>query len=154
VPDAPVTGPVGAAGQLDGRTALIGVLPLGRLGAGQADLLARLAADVQLTPWRSVVVPDLAEDAVDDAAVDLHRTGVVFDETSPWLRVTTCAGRPGCARSLADVRGDATTAVRTRALPAGGARQHWAGCERRCGRPQGGVVDVVATPAGYRIEEG
>jgi precorrin-3B synthase len=67
--------------------------------------------------------------------------------------VTTCAGRPGCAKSLADVRADAATAVATGALPAGGARQHWAGCERRCGRPQGQVVDVVATPTGYRIEE-
>jgi len=153
VPAAPVMGPVGAAGQLDGRTALIGVVPLGRLSADQADLLAGLTADVQLTPWRSVVVPDLAEDAVDDAAVDLFRSGMVFDEESPWLQVTTCAGRPGCAKSLADVRADAVTAVSTRTLPAGGARQHWAGCERRCGRPQGGVVDVVATPTGYRIEE-
>ncbi|CCH86114.1 Precorrin-3B synthase [Modestobacter italicus] len=153
VPEAPVTGPVGAAGQLDGRTALIGVLPLGRLSADQADMLARLAAEVQLTPWRSVVVPDLAEDAVDDAAVDLFRTGVVFDEASPWLQVTTCAGRPGCAKALADVRADATAAVRAGTLPADGARQHWVGCERRCGRPQGDVVDVVATPTGYRIEE-
>jgi precorrin-3B synthase len=151
LPAAPVVGPVGAAAQHDGRTALLGVLPLGRLGADQADLLARLADEVQLTPWRSVVVPDLAEDAVDDAAVDLFRTGMVFDEASPWLQVTTCAGRPGCAKSLADVRADATAAVRTGALPAGGARQHWAGCERRCGRPQDGVVDVVATPTGYRI---
>ncbi|WP_222192580.1 precorrin-3B synthase [Modestobacter italicus] len=151
VPAAPVVGPVGAAMQVDGRTALIGVVPLGRLSADQADLLARLAAEVQLTPWRSVVVPDLAEDAVDDAAVDLFRTGIVFDEASPWLQVTTCAGRPGCAKSLADVRADAMAAVASRALPAGGARQHWAGCERRCGRPQGGVVDVVATPAGYDI---
>src|SRR4051812_45175626 len=153
LPAAPVTGPVGAAPQLDGRTALIGVVPLGRLTADQADLLARLSPEVQLTPWRSVVVPDLAEDAVDDAAVDLYRTGMVFDEASPWLQVTTCAGRPGCAKALADVRADASTAVATRALPAGGARQHWAGCERRCGRPQGQVVDVVATPTGYRIEE-
>src|SRR4051812_18134572 len=153
LPSAPVTGPVGAAAQLDGRTALIGVVPLGRLSADQADLLARLAPEVQLTPWRSVVVPDLAEDAVDDAAVDLYRTGMGFDEASPWLQVTTCAGRPGCAKSLADVRADATAAVRAGTLPAGGARQHWAGCERRCGRPQGGVVDVVATPAGYRVEE-
>ncbi|GAB3363347.1 precorrin-3B synthase [Modestobacter lapidis] len=152
VPGAPVVGPVGAVTQVDGRTALLGVVRLGRLGADQADLLARLADEVQLTPWRSVAVPDLAEDAVDDAAVDLHRTGMVFDEASPWLRVTTCAGRPGCAKSLADVRGDATAAVTTGALPAGGARQHWAGCGRRCGRPQGGVVDVVATPAGYDIQ--
>jgi precorrin-3B synthase len=154
VPTAPVVGPVGAATQTDGRTALIGVVPLGRLSADSAELLARLAEEVQLTPWRSVVVPDLAEDAVDDAAVELFRGGMVFDEASPWLRVTTCAGRPGCAKSLADVRADATAAVRTGVLPAGGARQHWAGCERRCGRPQGGVVDVVATSAGYRVEEG
>ena len=124
VPVPPVVGPVGAAAQHDGRTALIGVVPLGRLSADQADLLARLAEEVQLTPWRSVVVPDLAEDAVDDAAVDLFRTGMVFDEASPWLQVTTCAGRPGCAKSLADVRADASTAVRAGTLPAGGARQH------------------------------
>jgi precorrin-3B synthase len=153
VPAAPVVGPVGAATQLDGRTALIGVLPLGRLSAVQAELLAALADEVQLTPWRSVVVPDLAEHAVDDAAVDLHRSGMVFDEASPWLQVTTCAGRPGCARALADVRADAAAAVAAGTLPAGGARQHWAGCERRCGRPQGGVVDVLATPTGYRVED-
>ncbi|WP_448625681.1 precorrin-3B synthase [Geodermatophilus sp. URMC 64] len=151
VPAAPVVGPVGAETQVDGRIALIGVLPLGRLGADLAELLARLAPEVQVTPWRSVVVPDLAEDAVDDAAVDLHRTGMVFDAGSPWLQVSACAGRPGCAKSLADVRADATAAVATGTLPAGGARQHWAGCERRCGRPRGDVVDVVATGAGYRI---
>jgi precorrin-3B synthase len=151
VPAAPVTGPVGAVTQDDGRTALIGVVPLGRLSADQAELLAHLAEEVQLTPWRSVVLPDLAEDAVDDAAVDLFRSGMVFDEASPWLRVTACTGRPGCAKSLADVRADAAAAVAGGTLPAGGARQHWAGCARRCGRPQGDAVDVVATPTGYRV---
>jgi len=142
---------VGAAAQHDGLVALIGAVPLGLLAADQVDLLARLAPEVQVTPWRSVVVPDLAEDAVDDAAVDLHRTGVVFDEESPWLRVTACAGRPGCAKSRADVRADAAAAVLTGDLPAGGTRQHWAGCERRCGRPRGDVVDVVATGGGYAV---
>jgi precorrin-3B synthase len=151
VPPPPAVGPVGAFEQGDGRTALVAAVPLGRLDAAQAELLARLADEVQLTPWRSVVVPDLAEDRVDDAAVDLHRTGMVFDADSPWTRVTACAGRPGCARSLADVRADAARAVATGTLPADGARQHWAGCERRCGRPRGEVVDVVATGTGYRI---
>jgi precorrin-3B synthase len=151
VPSAPAVGPVGAVPQDDGRTALAGVVPLGRVDADLAEVLARVAPEVQLTPWRGVVVPDLAEDAVDDAAVDLHRAGLVFDEASPWVWVTACAGRPGCAKALADVRADATTAVATGTLPAGGARQHWAGCGRRCGRPHGAVVDVVATDEGYRI---
>jgi precorrin-3B synthase len=151
LPPAPTPGPVGAAAQHDGRTALVAVVPLGRLTADQAELLARLADEVQLTPRRSVVVPDLAEDAVDDAAVALHRTGMVFDADSAWTRVTACAGRPGCAKSLADVRADAARAVADGTLPAGGARQHWAGCERRCGRPRGEVVDVVATGTGYRV---
>ena len=149
--DIGATPSVGAAVQRDGRVALIAVVPLGRLDAAQAELLARVTGEVQLTPWRSVVVPDLAEDAVDDVAAALHRTGMVFDEASPWTRVTACAGRPGCAKSLADVRADAARAVATGTLPAGGARQHWAGCERRCGRPRGEVVDVVATGTGYRV---
>ncbi|MGR6967272.1 precorrin-3B synthase [Geodermatophilus sp. URMC 61] len=151
VPRAPTLGPVGPATQRDGSVALVAVVPLGRLTADQVELLAGTTDEVQLTPWRSVVVPDLAEDAVDDAAAALHRTGMVFDADSAWTRVTACAGRPGCAKSLADVRADAARAVVDGALPAGGARQHWAGCERRCGRPRGEVVDVVATGTGYRV---
>ena len=143
VPAAPSSGPAGAVPQDDGRTALVAVVPLGRLTAEQADLLTAVAVtDLRVTPWRSVVVPDLPDAA---ATGDLTAAGLVLDPLSPWLRVTACAGRPGCAKSLADVRSDATSAVANRTLPADGARQHWAGCERRCGRPRGDVVDVVAT---------
>ena len=140
--------PVGTTRQDDGLVALVAVVPLGRLAAEQADLLAGLADEVQLTPWRSVVVPDLPDDS---AAAELAAAGLVLDPGSAWSRVTACAGRPGCAKSLADVRADAARAVAGGALPAGGARQHWAGCERRCGRPRGEVVDVVATGTGYRV---
>ncbi|RBY93597.1 precorrin-3B synthase [Blastococcus sp. TF02-8] len=149
VPPAPAVGPAGALLQDDGRTALVAVVPLGRLTAGQAELLAATGpADLQLTPWRSVVVPDLPDASASGA---LAAAGLVLDPSSAWLSVTACAGRPGCAKSLADVRGDVVAAVTTGALPAGGARQHWVGCERRCGRPRGSVVDVVATGSGYRV---
>jgi precorrin-3B synthase len=149
LPAAPLAGPAGAFPQADGRAALVAVVPLGRLTADQADLMAATATDLQVTPWRSVVLADLADDS---AAAALTGAGLVLDPDSPWLQVSACAGRPGCAKSLADVRTDAATAVATGTLPASGARQHWAGCERRCGRPAGDVVDVVATSVGYRID--
>jgi precorrin-3B synthase len=148
IPVVPLTGPAGVFRQTDGRTALVAVVPLGRLTAEQAELLAATAPDLQVTPWRSVVLADLADAS---AVAALVAAGLVLDAGSPWLRVSACAGRPGCAKSLADVRADAAMAVAT-GLPVGGARQHWAGCERRCGRPTGDVVDVVATSQGYRIE--
>lgn len=139
----------GEVPQVDGRTALVAVVPLGRLTAQQAALLAGLApAGLQVTPGRAVAVPDLPDAS---AAARLTAAGLVLDPGSPWLRVTACAGRPGCAKSLADVRADAARAVATGTLPAGGSRQHWAGCGRRCGRPRGEVVDVVATGSGYAI---
>jgi precorrin-3B synthase len=149
IPVVPLTGPAGVFRQTDGRTALVAVVPLGRLTAEQAELLAATAPDLQVTPWRSVVLADLADAS---AVAALVAAGLVLDAGSPWLRVSACAGQPGCAKSLADVRADAATAVATGTLPAAGARQHWAGCERRCGRPTGDVVDVVATSLGYRIE--
>jgi precorrin-3B synthase len=148
-PPAPTSGAAGAVRQSDGRTALVAVVPLGRLTADQAELLAETSAgELQLTPWRSVVVPDLADAS---ALPLLASAGLELDPGSPWLRVTACAGRPGCAKSLADVRSDVVRAVTEGTLPAGGARQHWVGCGRRCGRPAGEVVDVVATGAGYRV---
>jgi precorrin-3B synthase len=150
VPPAPATGPAGAVAQTDGWMALVAVVPLGRLTATQADLIAELAADAQLTPWRSIAIPDRPDAG---AAAELAAAGLVLEPGSAWLRVTTCAGLPGCAKSRADVRADATAAVITGTLPADGARQHWAGCERRCGRPRGDVVDVLATATGYRVEK-
>ncbi|MEU0884623.1 hypothetical protein ABZ345_39040 [Lentzea sp. NPDC005914] len=66
-------------------------VPLGRL---DAHLLP--GVPVRLTPWRGLVVP---------AGTDT--TGLITDPASPWHGVSACAGRPGCAKSLSDVRADA-----------------------------------------------
>jgi precorrin-3B synthase len=66
---------------------------------------------------------------------------------SPWLRVSACAGRPGCASALADVQADA----------AGFAARwpdrivHVSGCARHCGRPAATEIDVTATSEGYQV---
>jgi precorrin-3B synthase len=135
-----------------GGVALVVTVPLGVLSAEQAEALAEVAGSGQLrvTPWRSVVLTDLAAES--DAVVRrLERVGLVLDAESPWSGVTACAGRPGCGKALADVRGDARRVVPR--LVAGGRAVHWSGCERRCGRPGGESVDVVALEGGgYSID--
>lgn len=124
--------------------------PLGRLSARQWRELADVAAgELRLTPWRGVVLPTQAAHA-DESLARLAATGLVTDPGSPWLRVGACIGRPGCAKSQADVRTDAAETLG--AIGPHGVPLYWSGCERRCGHPRGDRVDVVAEPGGgYRL---
>ena len=131
---------IGAGRQPDGRTALVVGIPLGRLDPAQARALA--APQLILTPWRSVVLPDLTDLAAIRAGVE--QVGLITDPASPWLQVSACTGRPGCAKALADVRADAAAAAPSTTAPT-----HWSGCERRCGTPKGDVIDMLATGSGY-----
>lgn len=142
----PVTRPpVGWLQQDDGKVALGAAVPLGVLQARVAEYLAAIDAPMVITPWRSVLVFDLDETVADVAVRVLAPTGLVFDETSPWLAVSACTGSPGCERSAADVRADAAAALDE---PAAGHR-HFVGCERACGSPPVGEV-LVATGEGYQ----
>jgi precorrin-3B synthase len=144
-PIAPAARPVGVVGP--GGTAAVLLAPLGRLTAGQLTWLADRVRGrpARITPWRSVVLPDLADAAglIRDAA----GLGFGVDAASPWLRVTACAGRPRCASALADVQADAAAfAARwpDRIV-------HVSGCGRHCGRPAATQVDVTATSEGYHV---
>jgi precorrin-3B synthase len=149
--------PVGIVGQPDGRDALVVLAPLGRLDRTQLEFLAAHAGPrgLRITPWRSVVIPDLADGAAIASAAD--RLGFGVGSSSPWYRVSACTGRPGCAQALADVRADALAdalaGARDAATAWPGRRMRWSGCDRMCGRPRGTEVDVVATLEGYRISE-
>ncbi|MFD6970539.1 hypothetical protein [Streptomyces sp. NPDC059949] len=123
--------------------------PLGRLTTRQWRRLAALTGRVRLTPWRGIVVPGLPAREAARALDGLADAGLVTAADSAWRSVTACTGKPGCAKSQADVRGDAR-AVMERAR--GPLAVHWSGCERRCGHPRGAAwVDLVATPAGYDL---
>ncbi|WP_208641620.1 precorrin-3B synthase [Streptomyces africanus] len=125
-------------------------VPLGRLSARQWRELTQVAAgELRLTPWRGVVLPTQGVHA-DASLARLAATGLVTDPRSPWLRVGACIGRPGCARSRADVRTDAAGSLD--AIGPHGLPLYWSGCERRCGHPRGDRVDVVAAAdGGYRL---
>ncbi|MFG1816989.1 precorrin-3B synthase [Kribbella sp. NPDC049174] len=137
----------GVHAQVDGKCALVVTVPLGSLGPEQADALQQVSAgQVRITPWRSVVLPGLSG----DPSERLDEVGLVTKADSPWNGVTACAGQPGCAKALADVRADARRV--TPKLPRHGRPMHWSGCDRRCGKPAGEFVDVLAIGNGYVID--
>lgn len=141
----PARPPVGWIVQDDGRVALGAAVPLGVLSARQAQFVAALGAPVVITPWRSLLVCDLAEEVADAALRVLAPLGLVFDDSSRWLEVSSCVGSPGCGRSRADVRADAAVEA---GRPAGDGPVHFAGCERACGRPPGSRL-MIAADGGY-----
>ncbi|SER47919.1 precorrin-3B synthase [Streptomyces qinglanensis] len=173
--EAPVPGPVTGP---SGVVALSVLAPLGRLTGRQWELLTRTAeregnGELRMTPWRGVVVPGLTPPRAPGALAALDAAGLVTDPASPWRGAGACAGRPGCAKSLTDVRADAAAAL-ARPGPASGPVSgpvsgygagpgpgagsgssalpvYWSGCERRCGHPRGDRVEVVAGNDGYRV---
>ncbi|MFD7622128.1 precorrin-3B synthase [Streptomyces sp. NPDC059802] len=147
--DGPAPGVV--TGRHDGAALSVGI-PLGRVGPAQWRSLTDTArhrgrGELRLTPWRGVVVPGVERRRAAGLLDDLGATGLVVGPGSPWAGVGACIGRPGCAKSLADVRAQAADAVGA----VGPLPVYWSGCERRCGHPRGEWVDVVATPDGHRI---
>ncbi|MGY4101128.1 precorrin-3B synthase [Nocardia sp. R16R-3T] len=163
--------PIGWLGQDNGLVSLGAAVRLGSLPARIAEFIAAIERAIFITPWRSLVITDLEEWPAEQVVRVLAPMGLIFDASSPWLLVSACAGQPGCAKALTDVRADVTAAVESArvsapsAVAAPGAtielrsaddvvvagRQHWSGCDRRCGRPRGRVTDIVATENGYRI---
>lgn len=147
VPEAPAVRSEGPAPGLvrapDGTVALCVHAPLGRLTADQwRALLPAPADEVRVTPWRGFVVPGFTDaDAARARLRALAEAGFVTAPDHPLLGVSACTGRPGCAKSLADVRADVVRAAG--ALPV-----HWSGCARRCGHPHGEWVDVLAAGDG------
>lgn len=119
------------AGMISGTAA--GVVPrFGQLSAAQVRALASFGPAV-VTPWKSLVLPDVPADV-------FERLGFGGEP----IGTSACIGRPGCAKSRADVRADAVFRP--------GLRAHFSGCERRCGRPSQSHVDVVAEGGGYRVD--
>lgn len=139
----PPSRPVGVVGS----SSVVLLAPLGRLTVAQVGWLADRARErtARVTPWRSVVLPGLADPA--GTLREAARAGFGVDAQSPWLRVTACAGKPGCKSALADVQADAADL----AARWPGRIVHVSGCGRHCGRPAATEIDVTATSEGYQV---
>ena len=134
-----------------GPAALCVGVPFGRVTGAQWESLTRAGGEMRLTPWRSVVVTGVARDRAAARLAEWGAAGLVAGPDSAWTGVGACIGRPGCAKSLADVRRDAEATVTAGEPGIARLPVYWSGCERRCGHPKGSWVDVVAVPGGHQV---
>jgi precorrin-3B synthase len=134
--------------------------PLGRLDAASLRGLAALARQhnrgtLRITPWQSVLLPDLATDDVPAVLTGLTALGLACDPAQAITRLIACAGSSGCARSLADTKTDALQLAAR--LPAG-VDVHLSGCMRSCAAAHCAPYTLLAVAPGkydlYRRDEG
>ncbi|WP_374651552.1 precorrin-3B synthase [Dongia sp.] len=135
-------GHIGARRQVDGRFALGAVPPLGRIPTRMLLDLAELATDVaggeiRMTPWQSVLLPNIDEDALANTAARLEELGFITRPDRTLAATVTCAGGAGCRSGLTDTKADAlalAAEIDGWGTPIFGI--HVTGCSKSCAAPR------------------
>jgi precorrin-3B synthase len=145
---------IGVAEQRQSGLLQIGAVPpLGRIDARQLLGLAQLSrhlgdGHLRLTPWQSVLLPNVARPNKEAACAALEALGLLLDATAPLTRVIACSGSSGCGKALADTKADARRLIQ--GLGPGGLPQmvHLSGCRRSCAAARRLPLTLLAVAEG------
>jgi precorrin-3B synthase len=148
-------GHIGARRQADGGFVLGAVPPLGRLDQGMMLGLAALAdrvsgGRIRLTPWQSVMLPDIAEERLKDASETLEGLGFITRPDRTLAATLTCAGSAGCKSGLADTKADAralANEIEGWGVPIFGI--HLTGCAKSCAAPRPAPYTLLGLSPGH-----
>lgn len=119
------------------RVAVGAMAPLGRLDARQLRGIAALARELgdgslRMTPWQSVLLPNVAAAQAERVLAGLACLGLITDPAAPLAGVVACTGSAGCAKAQADTKADAVQLARGLRRPVPVAAIHLSGCTRSC----------------------
>ncbi|RCS24388.1 precorrin-3B synthase [Phyllobacterium salinisoli] len=126
--------------------------PLGRLTPENLRALADLATEanggqIRLTPWQSVLLPDLTTDRADDILRRMHPIGLASDPADPLASMIACSGSNGCASAFADTQADGAKLAKLlkngKAAPV-----HLTGCAKSCASIRPAPATLVAVSPG------
>lgn len=146
---------IGTYPQRQSGFAYIGAgVPLGRLDSIMlkgASQLARVYGDgsLRFTPWQSLLLPNVAlEDtpAVTDA---LSRLGFLCSADQSLAHLIACTGSTGCAKGLADTKGDALQLAALLQRHGQTLGVHLSGCPRSCAAAHIAPVTLLALSPGH-----
>jgi len=131
-------------------------LPFGRLDADRLDRLAEWsvqfgAGELRLSPWRSVLIPGVAEASV-PALVNLaSNAGLIVEESDPRRAIAACPGAPACARAKVTTHTDAARLAEAARHLLAGATVHVSGCVKGCARHAPADLTLIGDEEGYAV---
>jgi precorrin-3B synthase len=119
--------------------------PFGSLSADQLQLLAELAErdgdrELRLTPWRSILIPEIAAEAGNHLEAECKRAGLITEAVDPRRHIAACAGAPACAAASVKTR---EIAARLAPLLRRGNSLHVSGCAKSCASSASASVTLV-----------
>ncbi|WP_306167791.1 precorrin-3B synthase [Pseudomonas sp. Marseille-P9899] len=135
------------------RVAVGAVAPLGRLSAAQLRGVGALARELgdgslRMTPWQSVLLPNIAIGRAERVLAALLHLGLITDAAEPLAGVVACTGSAGCAKALADTKADALQLAFSLRQPVPVAGVHLSGCGRSCAMAHTAPVTLLAVGPG------
>jgi len=137
-----------------GRVSLGAVPPLGRMSGAMALGLADLAegvsgGEIRMTPWQSILLPNLAPDTVESVCRRLEKLGFITKTDRALAGIVTCAGSAGCRSGLADTKTDALAlGALLDQQKTGAFGLHLTGCGKSCAAPRPAPVTLLAVAPG------
>jgi precorrin-3B synthase len=136
------------------KVAVGGVVPLGRLDPQMLTAVAQLAAEtgdgsLRLTPWQSVLLPNIPADRAQDALLAMQRAGLLCSPEQALAHVIACTGSTDCVKGLADTKGDARILAAHLQNQGVSRSVHLSGCKRSCAAAHRSPVTLLAVSAGH-----
>jgi precorrin-3B synthase len=153
-PAIPANGHLGIYPQAEtDKVAVGGVAPLGRLDPRMLTEVARIATELgdgslRLTPWQSVLLPNIPADRAQDALLALQAAGLLCSPQQALAQMVACTGSSDCAKGLADTKGDARQ-LAAQLQGSGISRPvHLSACQRSCAAAHRAPVTLLAVSPG------
>jgi len=146
---------IGAHPQAEPGVVYVGAVPpLGRLDPAMLRGVAQLSrefgdASLRFTPWQSLLLPNVRTNNAADVMGRLQRLGLACEAGQPLSRLIACTGSSGCAKGLAETKGDALQLAALLHRHERALNIHLSGCPRSCAAAHTAPVTLLAVAPGH-----
>ncbi|MFJ2691974.1 precorrin-3B synthase [Pseudomonas sp. NPDC087336] len=154
-PTAPARLHIGSYPQRQEGLVYVGAVPpLGRLDPTMLKGAAHLAeafgdASLRLTPWQSLLLPNVRNEDSPALRQQLQALGYLVDADQTLAHLVACTGSAGCGKGLADTKGDARQLAERLHDQCAQVQVHLSGCPRSCACAHTAPVTLLATCPGH-----